>query len=246
MDESDQLVELEEVTPRELIESQDLGSLSNPEDDGFSVRVSDAPLATPIEFGSDTPAELKNWTKRFALWSVPHRISIIRVRGSREVMSCGLDVQFDAGKKTCSVVALFPTPRHIVRAQGSLGLFAAGTLSASGKLDPDLVSERTGTPLPKAAGSVKVEGALGMRFSTRVCTPYISAGGVGSRHCEFKFDYESEPLHGKDIECWSVLALSKQVKTVKMNLRYYLVTRELFLSRRYEGSKNDLTVSVGK
>jgi len=37
----DTLVDLELVTPRELVEPQDLGSPNKPEEDGFSVRVND-------------------------------------------------------------------------------------------------------------------------------------------------------------------------------------------------------------
>jgi hypothetical protein len=248
MDNVDTLFNLEPITPRELVEPQDLGSTRKPEEDGFSVRVSDSPIAMPIESGDDTPRELRQWTSRFALWAIPHRIAIVRVRGSREVMSCGIDVEFDAGKKTCSVVSLFPTPQHIVRLHGTLALSAAGKLTASGQIeaDPDSNGNAASSESPSAqiGGALKVEGAFGIRFATRLCTPYVSAAGVGSKHCEFRFDHESEPLYGRDIECWSIVALSKQVRVLKMDLRYYIVTREVFISRRYEGSRRDLEVSL--
>lgn len=244
----DTLLDLEPVTPRELVEPQDLGSTNRPEEDGFSIRVNDAPIAMPIEFGDDAPRELKQWTNRFALWAIPHRIAIVRVLGSREVMSCGIDVEFDAGKKTCSVFSLFPTPQHIVRLHGTLELSAAGKLSASGQIEtvPDSNGDTATAESPSAqlGGALKVGGAFGIRFATRLCTPYISAAGVGSKHCEFKFDRKSEPLYGRDIECWSVVALSKQVKVLKMDLRYYIVTRQAFISRRYEGSRRNLEVSL--
>jgi len=118
----------------------------------------------PIESGDDAPRELKHWTDRFALWAIPHRIAIVRIRGSREVMSCGINVELDAGKKTCSVVSLFPTPQHIVRLHGTLGLSAAGKLTASGQIEtaPDSTGNTASSESPSAqiGGALKVEGAL--------------------------------------------------------------------------------------
>ena len=234
-------VPLKLVTAREFSAPDDLGTEDSLDDLGFDVRVGDAPVAFRIANGGIDPKDeaLQRWHRRFRLWLVPNRLRIIRRKGRAEVKSIGIELEFLGDpRESCTVVSVFPAPQYVESARADLNVTARASVEGNGEIVPLTVGAADGgalsAQLTHAGASIKVGGGFKFAFATTLCTPLIASGGVGSRGCEFRFDQAEQPLHGRDIECWSTVALSRHKTELEYRLRYYLVTRQIFIPSRYE------------
>jgi len=206
---------------------------------GFAAHIADKPVGVSfvdLFEGQDQKSKPKFYD-RFAVWIVPHRLSIIRRKGLSEPISVGLEIEYQNGSKTCSILGLFPS-FEFKTVGGITGNFAAnadlgGNLSLAAGGDEKLPGE-------KELGTLKVgfqtSGGLNLRLSCQVFTPKVMAVGVGSSRCEWRFDVGSSPLYGKDIETWSLVALPRTQRILRYRMRFYVVTRLAFVPQRFESS----------
>jgi hypothetical protein len=203
-------------TPELEVERMEYGGVDGPR---FSVDIADQPIALSVRElysarGLTVPADYALFTK-FALWLVPHRVSVRRLRGLFELVSLAIDVQYDADGGTCSVVSLFPEARF--RTHGSFS--AQASVSLAGNMAPlqvALAPEPTGDSL-----SIGVSGGAqaSLSFRAHIATPLISTGGVGSSRCYWNFERDERPLFGCDVETWSIVLLAKRKRTLQLRMK---------------------------
>ncbi len=230
--------DLDRSLSEELESDVNLGSEAVKE--SFSVSIANQPIAMRLRdvykaCGKDLPPELALY-KMFELWLIPHRFSLIRNSGLAEPTAVGIEVEYVHENTTCSVVSLLPGPKWKEHGKAALGGKLGGKLSATGEIEeiPNLCL----SPLLRL-GDLEFAGSTGssieFSFEWTVCTPVISAVGEGDSKCQWRFDKEKEPLFGKTIETWSVLALPRRQKTLEYRMRCYYLRRTLFFATRKEG-----------
>jgi hypothetical protein len=208
---------------------------------GLVADIPDQPIAQPLRriFATLKPAVLAEIDrdgssinllyKRFELWLVPHGVSIIRRSGTIEPVSVGIEVEYKNENRTCSVRSLIPAPRFVKHGH------VHGSLAVSGEVDATDGSE-AGSFLHKVLGlafGLRGEAGLSVQFDATVVTPYLSAVGVNSSRCEWLFEKYQEALFGRDIQCWTILALPKRQTEINFNVRYSITARSFIISRRY-------------
>lgn len=193
-----------------------------------------------LEFGM-TDSEIQELYKRFNIWIIPHVVSIVRRSGVYEPTYVGVQVRYKTGDRTCSVRSLIPSPQFVQH-----GTFSAA-ISLQGEIGP---TNALGTARTLAMG------ALGLNFGVdgksritatvqaSVATPYISAVGVGSNGCEWRFDRHEEPLFGRDIHTWAVVALSKYEVELKYSMRFYVGVRRLIITKRFESKWKQIVCAL--
>lgn len=193
---------------------------------GIVARVADAPIAYRLPALCQLvgvplrePAEM---SERFVAWLVPHHVAVKRAE-SAEPIAVGLEIRYEHNDATCSVSALLPTHQFIERGRFEIALEADGSWSVPvGKAE----SERSiaGLNIARTQGRV----GASVSFSSSVCTPLISALGIGSSRCEWVFHRAEEPLFGRDLMTWSFLVLPKFATVLRYRARVSLVAREWF------------------
>jgi hypothetical protein len=162
---------------------------------GYSVRSLFAQLGKPI---SDSDPLYK----RFEVWLIPHRVSIIRRAGLSEPTAVGIQVRYENGEKTCSIVSLFPSFQYLKH--GCVALEAGGQLSASGEIalvegSTDSTGAEDVVPVARRGATLAARASVstGLAIECAVVTPVLSCVGLGSSECEWRFDKRSEPLFGR-------------------------------------------------
>ena len=195
--------------------------------------IGDMPIGFPVrlvfeELGVEFKSKLY---EGYELWFVPHRVSLLRRKGQAEVTSFGMEVEYLNGKKTCSVVSLIPAPEFTV--YGNVGFGFQGEIDAQGiaKVLAGQAGSTLDLPLDKSTlqfgkgtgGSVK------FNYSATVSTPRISAVGLGASHCAWEFKKDKDPLFGKTMETWSILALPRFQKELNYRLRFHVTLRTLLI-----------------
>lgn len=197
--------------------------------------------------GLETPKSLDLY-RRFDLWLIPNRVSVMRGRGMAEVTALGFECEFDAEGRTLCVVELLPTPAF-VRYGGLDGkLDCGGVVSAAGTFGP------LGTPAPAGIEPdrsqflergglrfwVDAQVQVGLAFSCAVATPYVHAVGIGSDRVEWRFDVHRDPLFGRDIQMWVVLALPKGQGSLRYRARLSVTARTAFFPTRQQSDWQEL------
>jgi hypothetical protein len=171
--------------------------------------------------------------EEYALWLVPHRLSVALRSNWAAVTAVGLDVEYDAGGATCSIVQLWPAAQY--RLDASL-LVHIG--SQTSNTDTARLRLRVGT----------LEIALGeepeVTFTAGVARAVVSAMGVGSQRCTWELLYGEQPLAGRDIETWSLLLLPKGKKTLKYRIRAWACHRTVFVPTRIESGWVDVNCKL--
>jgi len=213
---------------------------------GFAAHIADKPVGVSFGdlFGADNEKAKLQFYNRFAIWIVPHRLSIIRRKGLSEPVSVGLEVEYLNGQRTVSILGLFPSFEF--RTVGGIG----GSFAANADLGGNLsIAKQGGTPVTgEELGKLKVgletKGGLSLTLSCQVFTPKVMAVGVGSSRCEWRFDVDDSPLYGKDIETWSLVALPKTQRALKYRMRFYVVTRLAFIPQRFESAWEEIECSL--
>ena len=216
----------------------------------FSVTIADKPIALSVAALSERlekpiPPEV-DLHKRFAVWLVPNRVSIIRRSGSSEVTSVGMECEYLNGDKTCSIVSLLPAPQFIVWGTADGSFHCAGNLSFAGETLP--VSGDVGAIAINEAGigfGTTGSAKLSASFSLNVVTPYISAVGIGSARSEWRFDRHKDALFGRDLVTWATVVLPKRQKQLELRMRVYLTHRTAFFPTRHESGWQNITCLLG-
>jgi hypothetical protein len=217
---------------------------------GFHAQAADQPIGLRIRsiferLCAAVPPQMESLNKMFELWVVPHRVSIIRRSGHAEPSSVGIEVEYQNEGRTCSIISLLPSAEFLEHAR----LTVSGGLSASGELVP-LPALPSALLSEIGLGSLKfgASSEVGMKycFTASVATPRISAVGIGSSRCEWRFDRADRPLFGRDIETWAVVALPKRQKSLAYRLRFYLVTRMFIVPTRRESDWLELRCDLPK
>jgi hypothetical protein len=213
---------------------------------GFAAHIGDKPIGLAFAdlFRSEDQKTNVPFYNRFAVWIVPHRLSIIRRKGLSEPVSVGLEIEYQNGQKTCSILGLFPSFEF--RTVGGID----GSFAANADLGGNLsIAEHVGTGIAEHEfGRLKVglqtKDSLSLRLSCHVFTPKVMAVGVGSSRCEWRFHVDDSPLYGKDIETWSLVALPKAQRVLKYRMRFYVVTRLAFVPQRFESPWEEIECSL--
>jgi|SRR5215472_8837304 len=219
---------------------------------GFFARVADQPIADSLGAvlrrtgTSDSRAD--ELFKRFELWCIPHRVSITRRSGFAEPVSVGLEIAYLNDSRTCSIVSLFPAFQYVVHGRLS------GSASFGGKLSP--TGEILGTDREPAVGAgqelsvsglklfAATSGEITLHLESTVSTPIVSAVGVGSSVCEWRFEKQREPLFGQDIETWAVVALPKRQRELRYRARFYFTERTFFFQTRRQSEWIDVACAL--
>lgn len=184
---------------------------------------------------------------RFDVWLVPHRVSIARRAGFAEPTSVGIEVEYMTGDRTCCVVSLIPSFDYTVHGKVGAGGAFVGQFSPTGLAQApkgDVPVIDTGMSFGALKLGLTSEAALSFRFQATVATTKIAATGIGSRRCEWRFDRDVEPLYGRDLETWSVVALARAMKTLNYRIRFYFNARTLFFNTRRESGWKELTCQL--
>jgi hypothetical protein len=231
-------IPLSRSVSEELETDVDLGTEG--EDVEFCASVGDQPLGLKLRdvftnLNKDIPVECALY-KRFDIWLIPHRFSLVRKRGLAEPVAVGLEIQYEAKDQTCSVISLIPGPRFQHHGQISLETLYSGAVDASGDFSGCL--ENLTEPafnLGALSFGITTKGKVAFCFHASVATPIISACGEGSSRCEWRFDRYDQPLFGKTIETWAALVLPKRKKEIAYTLKFYYLKRTLFFPTRREG-----------
>lgn len=220
---------------------------------GLVGRIADRPIAFRLRdvlsaLAVEIPKQVDLY-KQFELWVVPGHVSVFREHGLAEVVSLGMECEFDSSGSTLCVVELLPGPAFI--RHGSIeGDFACrGSISASGDVNP--LSGIDAGPNSSEGPSLSLE-KQGLRFEARarggvqvsfnfvVATPYVHAVGTGSGRSQWRFDRHQEPLFGRDMQMWTVLALPKHQSELKYRARMFITVRTAFFPTRRESDWQEI------
>jgi hypothetical protein len=204
----------------------------------FTVRVGDAPLALRVRslferFGKPTAQSLEILERGFELWLVPHRFSILRLRGHADASSLGIEADYSDNRITCMIVSLFPSSQFIDRADSMF----RGTLSATGEVDAieGNLSPDASRMEFEGLSLIDVRAAdARLQLGAAVATPNVSAVGIGSSRCEWRFDRHTEPLFGRDLVTWAVVMLPREQAQISCRLRCHVITKNPFALSRYQ------------
>jgi hypothetical protein len=216
---------------------------------GLVGRIADRPIAFRLRdvlaaMGVEIPKEVDLY-QQFELWLVPGRISVFRERGLAEVVSLGLECEFRSDGGTLCVVEVLPGPAFIRHGSVEGDFTCRGSVSASGDLRP-LPDTDPGHPTAGAEEPLRIWEKQGLRFETRarggvqmsfsfvVTTPYVHAVGTGSGRSQWRFDMHREPLFGRDMQMWTVLALPKEQRELIYRARMFITVRTAFFPTRRE------------
>ncbi|RYD84558.1 MAG: hypothetical protein EOP84_05165 [Verrucomicrobiaceae bacterium] len=162
------------------------------------------------------------------LWLVPHRVAIHRRQGLWEVTEVGMEVNFKTGGRTLSIVSLFPGPKTLTIGSAGINLETDINAKVDWKHsldDPMLSSLKLGV----AAG-----GRLAMAANATISIPSVAASGEGSTRCAWQFLKDQEPLFGKTVECWSLVAVNRMETRLSWSTKVYVTFRAVFFPRRVE------------
>jgi hypothetical protein len=133
-DSKDLEVPLSFSVSEELETDADLGTEA--EDTEFTAFVGDQPLGLKlrdvfVKLNTEVPVECVLY-KRFDVWLVPHRFSLVRKRGLAEPVAIGLEIEYESKDQTCSVISLIPGPRFQDHGGITLENSYSGAIDASG------------------------------------------------------------------------------------------------------------------
>jgi hypothetical protein len=223
---------------------------------GLVGRIADRPIAFRLRdvlsaLGVEIPKQVDLY-KQFELWIVPGHVSVFREHGLAEVVSVGMEREYDTGSGTLCVVELLPGPAFIQHGSIEGDFSCRGNISVSGDLSP-LSGDLAGLSLAKnTEGPSRSVEKQGLRFEVRgqggvqvsfnfvVATPYVHAVGVGAGRSQWRFDQHKEPLFGRDIQMWTVLAIPKQQRELKFRARMFITVRMAFFPTRRESDWQEI------
>jgi hypothetical protein len=212
--------------------------------EGFRANVGDAPIGITLsklraQLGDASAISLL--LERFELALIPHRFSLIKTKGWAEVINAGIQISYELGDKTCSVISLLPEYEYI-----KLGDFSFGA-SVSAKGEAALATPELAGMVPVTAGAeLKSKLAADSTLTVRgqLVTPRISAVGKGSRRCEWQFSLGDMPLYGRDIETWAVLALPANLPSIDYRLKLNVTQRTAFIPSRWESDEYEVRCEI--
>lgn len=216
---------------------------------GFVALIGNRPIgfrATRLlqQLGTPIPPALTLF-KRFDVFLVPHRLSVVRRAGWSEPTAVGIEVKYKSEGETCSVISLFPSFEFI--RHGSVGLEASGAIGVGGDLGG--LKNRIESEQQVTLGGLTVRGlaaegdlraSVGLSLRATVATPRVMAVGIGSDRCEWRMDRAEEPLLGHDIETWAGVVLNKRTDRIRYRARAYMTTRIVFVPTRRESQWVDV------
>jgi hypothetical protein len=144
----------------------------------------------------------------------------------------GIEVKYDTQGGTCSVRSLIPTFRYIEHGHVRCRVGMSGEVGGPAEAAPP--GEFVGRELLGLKCGFKAGGSLELQFDAAVCTPYISCVGQSSSGCEWRFDKYEEPLFGRDISTWAIVALPSRRTELRYSVRYYIEARTFIFTHHYE------------
>jgi hypothetical protein len=247
-----------EISAADSDQIEGIGQHLGPETDGeqveptnFWARVHEAPI--PVSLNSVLTRARRTLDNplygRFDLWMVPHRFSILRNTGSGLVSSIGCLVEYYEPEVAQSIVSIFPSAEYVTTSPLSIDakskalgmLDQLGVSALIGMPTVDLVQADVKLTLPGVSLQIDIADTSHLRLSLDLVTPIVLATGVGSRKCSFQFNHWKEPLHGRDLETWALIAAHKRTRTLKYRMKVFYTIRSYFIPRRWETPWADLS-----
>jgi hypothetical protein len=120
--------------------------------------------------------------------------------------------------------------RGSVSASGNLTPLPEQNLAQSGNGEAPAISwEKAGLRFES-----RVRGGAELSFSFTVATPYVHAVGTGSNRAQWRFDQHRDPLFGRDMQMWTLLALPKDQRELSYRARMFITVRTAFFPTRRE------------
>lgn len=238
LDEEVIAIELASISPE--LEGPVLMGPSEPDlaDRKLNGYIAKGPIGRPFkEIVEESGHEYRATTldEEFRLWLIPHRFSLLLRSKQAAVTAAGIDVEYDAGGKTCSVVQMWPAPQY--RLDASLEL----KVRVPTPLDGDHARLR----LRIGALAIGIGSEVEAKFEAGVVRPIVSAVGVGSRSCSWEFLSDDPPLVGRDLETWSLLLLPKgMTRPLTYRARAWARHRTIFVPTRVESGWVDVTCKL--
>jgi len=217
--------------------------------DGFFATGGNRPVGILLrdiqdQLSAGVPKNVSDWMRgNFDIWLIPHRVSIIRRAGLAETISIGLEVEYLNEDCTCSIVSLLPSFQFVVYGGGSVGAVFTGKFSPTGESIPgDPKTDQNKGKLRFGMLEFGLTGSMDLSFQycSTVCTPKISATGIGSSRCEWRFDKDKEPLFGRDIETWAAVVLPAGQTSLNYRLRFYMITRTFIFPTRRQSEWSEI------
>ena len=227
------------VTPELEIEG-DFGVDSDQR--GLVAQIADQPIAhkmSGVYEACGLKAEDGLIFDRFVAWLVPHRVGILRRSGRAEPTSVGIDIEYLAGG-TCSVISMLPAPEFLERGHAAVSIDIRGSVQPA----PVPIAAAAAIEVLGMQASASASGSIGLDFSAKVFSPKISAIGVGASRCSWVFHKADEPLHGRDLTTWSVLAVHRSAGELRYKMRIWFTHRVAFFETRVESDWEELNCNV--
>ncbi len=216
----------------------------------FTVRVDDAPLALRVRslferFGKPAAQSREILERGFELWLIPHRFSILRLRGHADASSLGIEADYSDNPGTCMVVSLFPSSQFIDRADSMFH----GTLSATGEvnaIEGNLSPDASRVEFEGLSLTAPRDPGARLQLAAAVATPNVSAVSIGSSRCEWRFDRHNEPLFGRDLVTWAVVMLPRELAEISCRLRCHVIAKNPFAPSRYQSEPFPVRCRLGE
>lgn len=202
---------------------------SETEDSGLVARLATKPIPVPLDAvpGLDPASDLAKRLAHpmFRLWMVPHSFGVIRRMGLREPTGASLEVRYLA-KGTCSVQGLMPAPEFVEIGGVSFGC----RLGADGRLAPSYEPLGAAHAVAGLSAAASAEASGSLSFQASLAIPRVSAVGTGGDHAEWHFGELGRSVLGRDVNCWTILVLSRRQKELAMKARLRVTHRLAFFS----------------
>jgi hypothetical protein len=207
----------------------------------FTASIANQPLGFRLgdlfrKLGKPDPDIVKLYS-RFDIFMIPHTLAIMRRSGMAEPTELGLEVEYDAGGRTCSVVSLFPVFQYQVQGSVSSGVRFAARMSPTGELAA-MGEAPAGSGASLSLGgltlSASADSAVELHLSAVVSTPTVQATGKNSSQCAWNMVKQKEPLFGRDIETWAAVVLAKGSTALQYRIRFYVITRTFMFPTRIQ------------
>lgn len=205
--------------------------------------IADNPIAYSIsdiynKLGYDVKEKVDLYSG-FNIWVIPTNVNILKDGGITEPVKVGIEIEFRNDQirlnkgMTCCIVSLLPSSEYTTTGELSGSIF--GNISASGEVKPINTPKELREWLPISPNlSVELGTNIksGLNWKYQVTTPLLSAVGLGSSRAEWVFHEGKNPLHGKDLETWTLLTLPDHISQLEYRVRLYLVLRTAYFPTR--------------
>jgi hypothetical protein len=171
----------------------------------------------------------------YDVWLIPHRVSVMLRTRFADLTSVGIEVDYRTEHGSSSILSLLPSSQYVQRESLTLGAM----ISANGSTRPatdSVAGEGAGFVFDGLGFSSGSNNEIRIQFKNPLPTAGINAVGIGSSHCEWRFDKNGHPLFGRDIETLSVVALPRGREELDHRIKVYVMAKRFLWPIRLESN----------